>query len=134
MNWSAIIGVHCTCNNIVLNLVKPCKKNQLNIFFIVNINIFFFYFISGLPVVSITYSAQWRFAEILPSKCSNISTRLDDLEKEIVDIFANQCQEIRGISASVQFNYSFMAFTVNIHDLTLHIYMYFSFNYIYNTN
>lgn len=76
---------------------------------------FFFYFISGLPVVSITYSAQWIFAEIVPSKCSNIATRLDDLEKEIVDIFANGCQEINGISASVQFNYSFMAFTVNIH-------------------
>lgn len=62
-----------------------------------------------------TYSAQWSFAEILPSRCRNISTRLDDLEKEIVDIFSNGCQELNGISASVQFNYSFMAFTVNIH-------------------
>lgn len=51
----------------------------------------------GLPVVSVTYSAQWSFAEILPSKCNNISTRLDDLEEEIVGIFANKCQEQYGI-------------------------------------
>ncbi|XP_065928324.1 uncharacterized protein [Magallana gigas] len=65
-----------------------------------------------LPVVSITYSAQWNFPGFLPSNCSNISARLDDLEKEIVDIVANGCQEIIGISASVQFNYTFIANTV----------------------
>lgn len=43
------------------------------------INIFF-NFIPGLPEVSVTYSVQWSFAKILPSKCDNISTRLDDLE------------------------------------------------------
>lgn len=68
----------------------------------------------GLPVVSVTYSAQWSFAEILPSKCNNISTRLDDLEEEMVGIFANKCQEQYGIYATVHFTYSFLAFTVNI--------------------
>lgn len=87
---------------------------NFSIFFIIDINIPF-YFISALPVVSITYSARWSFAEILPSECNNISTRLDELEKEIVDIFATRCQELGGISATVQFNYSFLIFTVNIH-------------------
>nr|XP_034332903.1 uncharacterized protein LOC105333663 [Crassostrea gigas] len=68
-----------------------------------------------LPVVSITYSAQWNFTEFLPSKCDNISKRLDDLEEEMVGIFANKCQELKGIYASVHFNYSFLAFTVNTH-------------------
>lgn len=84
------------------------------IFIIINVNILF-YFIPGLPAVSITYSAQWSFAEIPSSECNDISTRLDDLEKEIVDIFANPCQEVEGIYATVQFNYSFVVFTVNIH-------------------
>nr|XP_034334806.1 uncharacterized protein LOC117691968 [Crassostrea gigas] len=42
-----------------------------------------------LPVVSITYSAQWNFPGFLPSNCSNTSARLDDLEEETVEIFAN---------------------------------------------
>lgn len=70
------------------------------------INIFF-NFILGLPVVSVTYSAQWSFAKILPSKCDNISTRLDDVKEEMVGIFANKCQYLKGIYATVHFNYSF---------------------------
>lgn len=75
----------------------------------------FLHFLSGLPVVSITYSAQWNFPEYLPSNCSNISARLDDLEEETGEIFANRCQLLGEINATVQFNYCFLANAVNIH-------------------
>lgn len=75
----------------------------------------FLHFLSGLPEVSITYSAKWNFPGFLPSNCSNISARLDDLEEETVDIFANGCQILGVIHATVQFNYSFIANAVNIH-------------------
>lgn len=71
--------------------------------------------------------------EILPSNCINITTRLDDLEEEIVEIVLNQCQELGGFNATVQFNYSFMAFTVTIPVSNVtHIFL--LFYYIYSIN
>lgn len=86
----------------------------------------------GLPVVSVTYSAQWCFAEILPSQCNNISTRLDDLEEEIVGIFANKCQEQYGIYATVHFTYSFLAFTVHIQCTYIFLYTCISLVWLYS--
>lgn len=86
-----------------------------------------------LPVVSITYSEQWSFVEILPSNCINITTRLDDLEEEIVEIVLNQCQELGGFNATVQFNYSFMAFTVTI-PVSNFTHIFLLFYYIYSIN
>lgn len=38
----------------------------------------------GIPVVNVTYSAIWTFAEIVTSTCSNISLRLDNV-KEVLE-------------------------------------------------
>lgn len=112
--------------------IKSCK-NRLRVCFTVYtcINIFF-YFMPGLPVVSVTYSAQWSFDEILPSKCNNISTRLDVLEEEIVGIFANKCQEQYGIYATVHFTYSFLAFTVHIQCTYIFLYTCISLVWLYS--
>lgn len=72
-----------------------------------------FFLFTGVPVVSVTYSAVWSFSEIPPLNCNNISIRLDNLKEELEKKFANQCQEM-NISATVQFEYSFISFTVYI--------------------
>lgn len=69
---------------------------------------------TGLPKVLVTYSADWEFTGVPPSICTNITTRLDDLEDNLEDAFAGRCHNISGIFATVQFNYSFLAFTVCI--------------------
>lgn len=96
--------------------------------FFINI---FFNFILGLTVVSVTYSAQWRFAKILPSKCDNISTRLDDLKEETVGIFANKCKEQCGIYATVHFTFSFLAYTVYIQCTCIFLNTYISLVWLY---
>lgn len=68
---------------------------------------------TGVPVVSVTYSAVWSFSEIRPLDCNNISLRLDNLKKELEKEFANRCHEI-NIIATVQFEYSFSSLTVYI--------------------
>lgn len=72
-----------------------------------------FFLFTGVPVVSVTYSAVWRFSEIRPLDCNNISLRLDNLKKELEKNFANRCHEI-NIIATVQFEYSFSSLTVYI--------------------
>lgn len=69
------------------------------------------FFFTGVPVVSITYSADWIFLEIQPSNCNNISIRLVNLKEELEEAFAKRCQEM-NINATVQFRYSFLSFTV----------------------
>lgn len=73
----------------------------------------FFFLFTGVPVVSVTYSAVWSFLEIRPLDCNNISIRLDNLNKELEKEFANRCHEI-NIIATVQFEYSFSTLTVYI--------------------
>lgn len=67
------------------------------------------FFLTGVPVVSVIYSAVWNFSEIQPSNCNNISIRLDNLKEELEEKFANRCQDIY-INATVQFRYSFLSF------------------------
>lgn len=67
------------------------------------------FFFTGVPVVSITYSADWIFLEIQPSNCNNISIRLVNLKEELEEAFAKRCQEM-NINATVQFRSFFYHF------------------------
>lgn len=74
----------------------------------------FFFLFTGVPVVSVTYSAVWSFLEIPPFNCNNISLRLDNLKEELEREFANRCHKI-NTNATVQFEYSFLSFKVYIY-------------------
>lgn len=64
-------------------------------------------FSSGIPLVSVMYSAIWTFTDVLPRKCKDISSRLDNLK----DIFTNYCH-LLDIDSIVQLTYSFLVFQV----------------------
>lgn len=72
-------------------------------------NIFIVYI--GIPVVNVTYSAMWTFAEILTSTCNNISSRLDNVEEVLEETLSRNCW-LLNINSTVKFTYSLFAFTV----------------------
>lgn len=65
----------------------------------------------GIPSVSVTYSAIWVFGEVFTSKCSNISSLLDNLQETLEETLAQNCR-LLNINATVQFTHSFLAFEV----------------------
>lgn len=68
----------------------------------------------GNPLVFVHYSAIWSITEVLPSKCPNISTRLDSFKDILEKTLAEKCQEF-GVNATVQFTYSFLSFQVCVY-------------------
>lgn len=68
----------------------------------------------GLPLVFVHYYAVWTLTDVLPSKCPNISTRLDTHKDLLEKTLAEKCQEL-GVNATVQFTYSFLSFQVCIY-------------------
>lgn len=66
------------------------------------------------PLVFVHYSAIWNFTEVLPSKCPNISKRLDTLKDLLEKTLAENCKEL-DINATVQFTYSFLSFQVCVY-------------------
>lgn len=68
----------------------------------------------GNPLVFVHYSAIWSITEVLPSKCPNISTRLDRFKDILEKTLAENCQEF-DVNATVQFTYSFLSFQVCIY-------------------
>lgn len=68
----------------------------------------------GNPLVFVHYSAIWNFTEVLPSKCPNISKRLDTLKDLLEKTLAENCKEL-DINATVQFTYSFLSFQVCVY-------------------
>lgn len=77
-------------------------------------SIYDFFLLLGLPLVFVHYNAVWTLTEVLPSKCPNISTRLDMLKNMLEKMIAEKCQEL-DINATVQFTYSFLSFQVCIY-------------------
>lgn len=65
-----------------------------------------------IPLVSVTYSAIWVFSEIIPSNCSNISSRLHNLQEALEETLAQNCLLLK-INATVQFTHSFLSFQVH---------------------
>lgn len=63
------------------------------------------------PLVFVHYSAIWRLTDVLPSKCPNISTRLDKFKDMLEKTLAENCQEL-DVNATVQFTFSFLTFQV----------------------
>lgn len=70
------------------------------------------FILPGIPLVSVTYLAIWTFIDVLPSKCKDISSRLDSLK----DKLANYC---RFLTSMPLFN------------LRIHLWL---FRYFYNLN
>lgn len=67
---------------------------------------------TGIPVVTVTYSAIWEFQNILPFTCNNIRTRLHEKEEELEDTCLRQCQFGFNINVTTKFTYSTLAFFV----------------------
>lgn len=74
----------------------------------------------GLPLVFVHYYAVWTLTDVLPSKCPNISTRLDTHKDLLEKTLAKGCQEL-GVNGTVQFTYSFLSFQVCIYQYTASI-------------
>lgn len=83
----------------------------------------------GIPVLNVTYSAMWTFAEIVTSTCYNISSRLDDVKEVLEETLSRNCFLLK-IKSTVMFTYSLFAFTVLIQNLTFALLTI----YIYNLN
>lgn len=61
------------------------------------------------PLVSVKYLAIRSFSEVIPSKCDNISSRLDSMKEMLEKTIAERCY-LLNVSATVQFTYSFLSF------------------------
>lgn len=73
-----------------------------------------FFLLLGNPLVFVHYSAIWRLTDVLPSKCPNISTRLDKFKDMLEKTLAENCQEL-DVNATVQFTFSFLTFQVCVY-------------------
>lgn len=96
---------HTSFEFIWLNTTKSIRS------VIIYICIKYIPFFSGIPSVSVTYSAIWGFGEVITSTCLNISSQLDNLQELLEETLAKNCQMLK-MNATVQFTHSFLAFQV----------------------
>lgn len=124
-------------NNLLSNwcIVKQCvpcifKKESAIVYLYISIwNISSF--ISGNPLVSVKYLAIRSFSEVIPSKCDNISSRLDSMKEMLEKTIAERCY-LLNVSATVQFTYSFLSFQVYFYVYTNRFPMVFKVSYCWS--
>ena len=68
-------------------------------------------FFSGIPLLYIQYAAIWRFLNVIPKTCANITIRLNNSKSTTEEAFSNACKYVHQ-NSTVHFTYETLAFTV----------------------
>lgn len=86
----------------------------VSLLFYMHSSLFFilcFKIIIGIPDLYIEYAAIWRFYNVIPNNCANITIQLNNAENMLEEAFSKACQYLFE-NLTVHFTFETLAFTV----------------------